>query len=186
MNAFLHRFKNFLDELDPKQLITYLALTIGTVLLLLCMFVYLGYSRRVALLEELSSLNRNRMRARELLNKQQQVMLKKNEVDVVLNQDRLFYIKDFFDQVVTELGLTKNVSKEADVGKQVDLKNNYSETKLDASFANLSTQQLVDLFLRLEKNKRIYIKEIDITKTPQSKAINVTLTIATLQPSAGS
>lgn len=184
--TFLMRLKKFLDELEPRQLNQYLATTVGVLILLLTLFVYLGYARKTRLLDDIEALNRNRVRARELLVKQKQVVLRKNEVDTVLTEDRLFYIKDFFTQTINELGLLGNISKEAEVSEPQDLKNKYSEVKLDVGFSNLSTQQLCELLLRLEKNKRIYLKEVDITKAQQNRTINATIVIATLQPSVGS
>lgn len=184
--TFLMRLKKFLDELEPRQLNQYLAACIGVIILLLALVVYAGYAQNIKLLEEIETLNRNRIRARELLVKQKQVVLRKNEVDTVLAQDRLFYIKDFFTQTVNEAGLSTNVSKEAEVSEPQDLKNKYSEVKLDAGFSNLSTRQLCDLLLRLEKNKRIYLKEVEITKAQQNRTINATIVIATLQSSVGS
>ncbi len=175
------RLKHFIDELEPKRLYQYLAGLIGVIVLLLAGIIFFEQRYISSLKEEIKKVNKARGEARELLNRNTIVNLHKTEVDEILAQDRMFRIKEFFSKVVAEAGLTANSSKEAELSGAQDLNNGYSETRLDASFTGISTQQLCDLLLRLGKNRRIYIKELVVTKSQQKATIDVSLIVATLQ-----
>ncbi len=179
------RIQKFIEELDNRTLYQYLAGMAGLVLLILMLLFYMGHRRIVALQGDIASMNRFRTDARNLLGKNAIVNERKKQVDEILTQDQTFYIKEYFLQVVSELNLTGNSSKDAEISSPQDLKNGYSEIRLDASFTGITMQQLCDLMFRLEKNQRVFIKEVSITKTFSQPTIGVTLIIATLQSAAG-
>ncbi|HBL98166.1 TPA: hypothetical protein DDZ86_00815 [Candidatus Dependentiae bacterium] len=179
---FLVRLKHFLDELDRKRFYQYMGGVILFVALLLTGVVFFERYRIGNLKDEIKKTNKLRDEARELLRRNAIVNLHKTEVDEILTQDKLFRIKEFFSQVVAEVGLTGNSSKEAELSSPQDLNNGYSEIRLDASFTGISTQQLSNLLVQLGKNRRIYIKELVATKSQQKATIDVSLIVATLQP----
>ncbi|MCL5436498.1 MAG: hypothetical protein M1549_01300 [Candidatus Dependentiae bacterium] len=183
--SMIIRIKQFIEELDPKRLYQYLAGMVAGILLLVALLFYLGHREVVKLQDEINTMNRFRTEARRLLGKNAVINERKKLVDEILAQDQTFYIGEYFQQVLTELNLKKeNISKEPDISSPQDLKNEYSEVRLDVGFTGITMQQLCDLMYRLEKNRRVFIKEVSITKSFSQPTIGVSLVIATLQSTA--
>lgn len=178
------RIKRFIEELDDKTLYQYFAVVVGLVFLFLMLLFYVGHRRVAGLQNEIKSMNRYRNEARILLGKSAVVNERKKKVDEILAQDPTFLIKETFLREIESLNLTGNSSKEIEISSPQDLKNGYSEIRLDASFTGITMQQLCDLIFRLEKNQRVFIKEVSITKNFSRPTVEVTLIIATLQSTA--
>lgn len=173
--------KSLLGGLDERQV---KILTAGS-LLFFCLLsggtLYLATRRVDASERRIRKVNQLREQAKTILSRHAVVKRQQAEVDTILEQDRAFKIKEFFTTVVAELGLTSNLSKQAEVTDPQDLGNGYSEIKLDASFSGLSTRQFVDLLYRIEQSERIYTKEVVLVKAPKSSSLDLTIVIATLQ-----
>lgn len=182
---FLVRAKRFFDELDERQLSYYFLG--GIVLFVLVVFglFYIHRGRVVKLQREFAIISNYRRRARPLLERYAVVEQRKRQVDEVLERDKDFRIKQYFSQVVAELNLTPYIQRE-EVLPAYDLRNGYSEIKLVATISGINMQQLVSLVYSIEKNNRLYTKELSMTKSTQTSALDVTLVIATLQSQVGS
>lgn len=179
--SMIVRFKNFLDELGSREYKKYLIVTIGLFIALIALLFY-WHRTKVAYLEQsLRKLNRERQQARELLEKHTIVQQQKIEVDEILSQDKTFKIKEYFTQTVNDLRLNNKVAKDFEISEPQDLENGYSEIKLDASFTKMNMKELSELLYTIETSRRIYTKELVITKAPESQSIDVTMVIATLQ-----
>lgn len=177
--SFLLRLKNFIDEREQKSYYRIIGFVIG--FLILCFFVLLyRYSGKVAELQkELKIINNQRKELSILLGEYEHVEMYKDRIKKVLEEDTTFRIKNYFDQAVAELNL-KNYK--AEVSEPQDLQNGYNEIRLDCSFTGMTMQELVALLDgKIEKNKRIYTKELVITKTAGARTFDVTLVLATLQ-----
>lgn len=183
MNMFL-RIKKFLDELDERKRLYYL---LGAAVGIFLFFGLLFYWQRTKcnrVIAEIKKVNAQRQRARGLLERNAIVDQRKREVSDLLAQKTAFKIKEFFLDTVRELGFYDNMTL-ADVSTPQDLQDGYSETTLVANFSGISMQQLVELDYRIEKNGRLYTKEMSITKSPQKTALDVTLSVAALEPQPG-
>lgn len=177
----IRRMKRFFDELDEKNLKQYLFIIIGTIIIILGGITYYTQYRIKTLKNEIKKVNSMREKARNLLSKNAAVNMQRDEVDTILAQDNQFKIKEFFVELVAQLNLSSQSSKDAELSNPQDLDNGYTETKLDASFSGITMQKLCELLLQLEKNRRIFLKEVVITKSSQNNVIDVSLVIATLQ-----
>lgn len=144
---------------------------------------YIGRSYRLQYLNALKSLNRSRTQAVEYLSRHERVEQQRAYVQDILERDPSFKIKEFFNQVVQQMNLQSRLAKPAEVSLPQDLGNGYEELKLESSFTNITTQQLVELLYTIEKNERMYAKDLVITQAKPS-TIDATLVIATLQSRA--
>ena len=180
--SLLIRFKLFLDELEQKKYYQLVGLTIGAVVALLMFLFYMHNNNINFWQRELKRINAERNKARIFLEQHQQVEQQKVEVSEILAQNKSFKIKEYIAGVLMQLNLTSKLSKDPEVIDPQDLGNGFDEVKLDISFMSMSMQELVMLLGVIAENRRIYTKELDITKSAQGNTINVTLIIATLQP----
>ena len=117
----------------------------------------------------------------DLLGEFESVKKKEKEVSEILDQDRNFKIAQFMLNVMRDVDLAQNNSKEPELVEE-ELDNEYTEIKLVTSFVNLNMQQLCMLLTKIDQDERIYTKEVIITKVPKKPFIDVTLEIATLKP----
>lgn len=178
--SFLVRFKLFLDEIETASYYRMVAMVIGGIVLLFGLLFYFHTSKIAQLEKEIKTINREREKVRTILEQHNQVAKQQEEVESLLAQDKTFKIKEWFERELAKLGLQRKLIKSEAADPQ-DLRNGYNEIKLDASFTSFSMQELVQLMNSIEDNRRIYIKDLDITsKNMQGNAIDVTLVIATL------
>ena len=116
---------------------------------------------------------------KRILTRAASVQQQRKEVDAILEEDKDFKIGGYFKDVLTKLVLTSKKAVESP--SQIDREGKYRESILNVKFTDMDMKQLSELLNEIEKNKRIFTKELEVTtsrKTPQK--IDVNLTIATL------
>ena len=180
---FLQRLKTFIQELDARTFYTYLLAFIGTVVLLMSGVLYFQYRSIKNLKKRMARVNNSRQTVQEILTNFEKVKQQKMDVDELLDKEKNFKIIGYIDQVITKLELTEN--KAGNIQQSEDFLVHlpkYSEIKIVVPFINLDMRQLAELLHEIEKNERIYTKELEITQSPTKPVIDVILTIATLQP----
>lgn len=171
---------DFIKNIDTKQFYRYLFLFLGIFLGLLALILYIHFSSVSTLRKKIKRINTQREITRQILEQHEQVIQQKIRVDEILEKDKNFKIKQYVPQVIQSLNLTAYNTK---IGEVIDddLNNGYREERLDAYFGGMSMKNIVDLLDALEKNERVYTKELSITKSPKGPLLDVTLVIATLQ-----
>ncbi len=174
-------FRNFLQELEKKQFYQYLGIFLGIFLLLLGALIFFQRRRIGALEQRLRRINQQREEARAILQEYRLINQQRATVDEILAKDKNFKIPQYFDLLVKELGLSNHMSKEPTVAES-DLNNGYEEVQLDSSFKEMNMKQVAELLYKIEKNDRVYPKELVLIKSPKASLLDVTLVIATLQP----
>ncbi|MFA6066544.1 MAG: hypothetical protein WC707_05190 [Candidatus Babeliaceae bacterium] len=180
MNIF-KKIREFVAQLSPVQVYQYIGGILAIFLVVITIILYIFYSQLNNYERKIKRLNQLRKESRTILEQHERVKQQQNDVNTILAQDPTFKIKEYFLKLVAEVGLSQQNTKQ-EVSDPQDLENGYSEIKLDASFVDITMQQLTDLLYKIEQNERIYTKELAITKSLKGPIINVTLIIATLQP----
>lgn len=179
--SFLLRFKLFLDEFEQKNFYRVIAAVILFLVLFFGFLLYLHSNKIASLQKSLKHINRERIRARDLLEEHNRVEAQKAVVDKVLSEEKSFKILEFGNNVLQETNLQRKLSKPLELSEPQDLGNNYNELRLEISLTGMSMQELVDLlYNKIQNNNKIYTKELSITKPSQSSTLDVTLVIATL------
>lgn len=181
---FIERLTRFLRRLDERELQRLIGIVLGSITLLLALLMYFYFSTTWNLQRRLQDINQKRKETQSILAKYDIVMQQQKKVDELLKADPTFRIKHFFTVTLQELDLTGRLKKEPEVSSQ-DLVTGYRALKLDAQLTNLSMKQLVGLLDKIERNERVYIKEVTITPAKQSQALEIILTIATFEAIAG-
>jgi hypothetical protein len=176
---FLITTARFFQEAEKKELYRYFILFMAGILLGIGLFLYWYWGKVGNLKDNLKSTNQARLETRRILQQHALVMQQQDEVNTILEKDKDFLILDYFNTLLSSLHLEVYNSKPAQVTEE-NLNNGYIEEKLDAGFTNMNMQQLCQLLDKIERNERIYTKELNITKALKSPTIDVTLTIATL------
>jgi len=177
----LQSIKDFLQNLSKKNLIQ-VSLGIASFIILLIIGTILWQNYTTSLLQKnLVKINKLRVESVELINKFQEVRDQQDYVSDLLTKDKDFRIKEFFDTMVKELFLERNVGNTAEVSESQDLGNGYDEIQLGAQFTSITTKQVCEILEKIEKNKLVYVKELTLTKIQQTALLDVSIKIATLQ-----
>lgn len=167
--------RDFIGGFDRRDLIRYSSLYIGVcvtiIVLLLIRHFYLVSDAQ----EKIQQVNQARKSVQKILTKFTLVEQQKKKVDVLLKEK--FYIEKFFEEHIKKLKINGS-SKKSSENKE----NGYTEESLSITLTQATTQQLCDLLQVIEKEQRIYIKFVDITKAGNARKISVSMSIATLIP----
>ncbi len=181
----LEKIRIWLADFDPMKQIRYFAIGAGTLAIINIALMVYGHHASGKVIKEIANINKLRRQAQQILQKNVVVEQKKQEVESILTKDPSFKIKEFFDQTLEDTGLSSKSTKEPEIGAARNLNNGYSEIKLEASFSEITMQDITELILALEKNPRIFTKDLSMSRNKNNpKALDVTITIATLQPTA--
>jgi hypothetical protein len=178
----LDKVKSFIQELEERDFYKYLAGFLVGIVLLMALIVYLGQRKITLLKKRANKINTQRQSLQEILTTFERVKQQKADVAAILEKDKTFKIIGYLDHVIASMNLGANKAGGVQQSEEpLEHLPEYSEIKVVVPFTNLNMKQLAELLQEIEKNERIYTKELDITKSPSKPTIDATLTIATLQ-----
>ncbi len=146
--------------------------------LIIGMLVYY-YTTIYSLKNQLTKTKRQQEEVRLLLGQFTQLQEESKKVNDVLEEEKNFKIKNFYESILQQQNLHSSQLKEAEIQEE-NLRNRYIEIKLTSQLQQLSTEQLCNLLDILDKKARIYIKDLSITKT-RNNNLDVVLVIGTLK-----
>lgn len=181
MMEFLTPIQQFIERLDEKQFKIYMLSFLGGIALAAGLLIFNYYRSVSSYKTKIIALNKKRKEVSELLTRYELVKKQQKDVDALLSKEKDFKITQYFEKVLAKINATKN-QKSVDTRSE-DVLENYTEWTLSADLSNLNMQKLTELLNELEAEDRIYIKELEITRAGSS-AINVKISIATLEPKA--
>lgn len=179
--SFLSRLQEIALPLESSEFYRNLAFFLGTLTLLTVGIMYYHHSKTSELRSALQKMYKTQQEAKVILERLKLVNKQSEDINTVLEEDKNFKIKSFYDDLVAKNGLTSYQGKEAEVSEDI-LQKLYTEIKLTAQLRGISTKQLCELLQAIEQKTRIYTKELSITK--RSDSLDIILTIATLKPHA--
>ena len=179
---FFDKIRDRIQDLEEKEFYRYLFILFLVLILLMGFFIFRfyrnvnSYKNRI---EEIEDIREDSVK--DILARNENVQKRRKEVNAILEKDEGFKIIDYFQSLLQQLGLGK--AAQINIGKRSLGQLKYDERTLTAILTGISTQGLCMLLEKLEQNKRINIKELEIKKSEKTpKAIDVTIKIATLQP----
>lgn len=176
MTLFEH-LAALLIRLDKKHfewtLVTIIS-TIGIFAAGATVFIFMQHQSARAYLAEMQRLS---IENRELLATAEHLREEEERIQNLLNENKNFNIKSFFEQFCQEEGVTPDPNWETETIALAD-NNTFEEVKLSASFQKQTTEKLVSMLSRLDKHPLVYIKSLEITPQ-QPNFISVSLELAT-------
>lgn len=179
----LASLKNYVDTLDQKEFRNYVLIGFGILIALLGLIVFLYYRNITSLRSRIATVNKHRLATRDLVSRYDLVKKLQVGVDAILAKEKDFKISQYFDQLLQKLGLTNNKTQDVETMSEEVLDGYYTEWTLYANLTNMNTKKMSELLHAIELEERIYAKDVEIERsTTNPNAINVKLTIATLEP----
>lgn len=180
--SMLTSLKNYIDAWDQKEFRNYITIAFGIVLLLLAGILFLYYRNVSYIRSRTAAINKQRTAVRELVSRYDLVKKQQVGVDAILAKEKDFKISQYFEQLLQKLGLTANKTQDVETMSE-EVLDGYTEWTLYAHLTNMNTKKMSELLHAIELEERIYTKEVEIERsTTNPNALNVKLTIATLEP----
>jgi len=177
-----NKIKNFIAHLEQKEFYKYSGILLGVLLALVMAILYYNYSRVNFWKKQINKINDEREEIRTILEKDQQVLSQRAEVNTMLTEIPDFKIDGYFTTLVGKLGFIGAQKPTTEVRSSDREDPEYQEVLLTARFDTMNMKQLSELLDEIEQNGRIYTKDLEIIKSKKTPdAIMVNLTIATLQ-----
>ena len=180
--AIIEKIRTFVEAIETKDFYKYISLFLFGVTLIASNIVFQYYRKVKYWKEKIKIINELREDDVKIIReKAQHVQQQRAEVNTILAEDEDFKIGGYFKNLLTKLYLTdKKITEET---AQIDREDNYRESELNAKFEDMNMKQLAELLQKIEQNKRIFNKKLEITKSKKNPGtIEVQITIATLLP----
>lgn len=177
----IENIQHFINNLEEKTFYLYLMGVFAVLFGIMGMIIFHYYSNINSLQERIDTINEQRIKVKRLLAINAQVKKHRAEVDTILASEEGFKISGYFKDLLARLGLSNKYV--VHYTSTVKHENKYEEHTYKVQLTDMNMKQLCELLNALDQKKRIYTKELEITKTKQArKSLDVTLTIATLEP----
>lgn len=179
----LEPFEQSLTRLDSKTFRTYLIAFFGVMALITGIILWRYYSSVTYIHRNIRRINEEREQVKDLSIRDERVKEQKRVVEAVIKQDPTFKILGYFDTVLAQQRLMNNLVRRPET-RSNDIDTGHTEVTLFANLTGLNMKTVAELLDTLERNERIHIKEIEITKPMGTRTVDVNLTIATLEPAS--
>lgn len=177
---FITKMLQDIYQLSNKIFIQIIIIIIFLIILISGFFIYRFYSKKHTLISDVKKIYELKNKTGQLIEEKKSIEKEKDNIIQIINEDINFKPIQFFDNVLEELRLKNYLDTQ-----KVSLKNiensEYEEVNLDVYLKSLNTKQMVELIKAIENNKRVYIKNLNIIKTPKIANIDISMTITTLQ-----
>jgi hypothetical protein len=180
--AVFEYIRDYIARYDTKDL-KKATLSIALIFSLIILYLfYMRYKNAEDFLARIASLNKERGRTQKIIALRTRLKSERQDADLLLSEDKNFRLLDYFNILTRDLGIFPSSPPQVAAPRDLDM--GYNEIELTALFMGIHTKQLVVLLETIDKNKRIYTKELIIDKSQKTPTIDIKLTIATLEPVA--
>lgn len=162
---YLQKIKDSFLKLDTKDFYTRL---IAFFVVLLCMhagIIFYYFKATHAYKKEAQELYKKEAITQDLLIRLKKVHEQKEKIDEILNKEKNFKIKNFFEDIIQRLHLVSRQKGEVKLTEEDVLGKQYTQVTLQVQFQQINTQMLCEFLQALKEKERIYIKEVIITKS---------------------
>lgn len=179
----LDNIRHRIKSLEDKELYTYSAAFFGIMLLLLALLTFVHYRKVRYYQAELKRVDTQRAETKKILSNYKIAKAHSQKVEEILAQNKDFRIGEAFQDIIQRVGLGSRLQNQIvpTIGEAVSGK---TEFQVAAQFSRLSMKNVTDLLMAIAAVPQLYTKEVAIKKEQGSPAVDVDITIATLELSA--
>lgn len=181
---FIERIRDTINSLEDTAFYKYLAAFFGGIVLLLGILTYINYRKVSNYTQELKKLDTLRSQTRKLLSDHQIVTQQKQLVQDILAENKNFRIGEAFQSIVQRLGLKPNLSDQTALATGETI-SGMTELYISAHFSTITMKQLTDLLASIAQVPQLYVKDLTIKRSSRGRAVDVDITVATLEPPTG-
>lgn len=177
------RIRVIIRDLTNQQFYQLLLGGLAVLITFSILFSWFYYRTINRIYTDIELINEQRSDIKKILGRAQRVSYQKKEVDKLLAQDKNFKIKGYLQTILTQLNLWDKKTDMSGI-QFVDDKDGYITDTIKLELATISMKDLTELLQVLEKNPRLYLKNVEIKKSKKTNGttLDAIIGIATLQP----
>lgn len=179
--TFFENLETRIAQLDKKSWYTYLGITGAILFAIIGAILFYYFTATSNWQQTITGINETRNEVKRLLARADRVQKERAEVMALLEEDPNFNIKAYMQELLERIGIAGNMSAENVVVTSSD--DNHQVDVATYQLSGITMKQLTELLNELENNKRVFTKELDISKSKKvPRTIDVGITIATIMP----
>lgn len=179
---FIIQLRQLLQELDSDTFNKGIAAAALCFLGLMFGIIYYFYSSVSELHKNIKANNIKREDVQKVLKRLQVVRSQKEEVNALLAEEKGFLISQFVSETIDNLHLKEFLKKDEFNDGEYVYNKKYKEPLVVIVLTGITIEPLCKLLSAIEEKKRVYIKDLSISKKTKSSTIDtVSLTVATLR-----
>jgi type II secretory pathway component PulM len=179
--TFFENLETRIAQLDKKSWYTYLGITGGILFAVIGAILFYYFTVTAKWQQQIENINETRLEVKRLLDRAERVQKERTHVMKLLEEDPNFKIKEYIQGLLEQIGIAGNVSAQNVAPTTTD--DNYQVDVATYQLLGITMKQLTELLNELENNKRVFVKELDISKSKKvPRTIDVGITIATIMP----
>lgn len=172
---FINKFATYLNNLTKKQFQNFLLIVIGSSLIIILGTIYFIYSESSDYIQQIKKFESLSNKAILILNDNKKMEDEALRIQEILDQNKEFNIKSYFEIFCQQNNLTPNQGWDT---RTDELNERFDEISLSASFKGVTTEKIVKIIEDFYKKEIIYIKSVNIKQEPEKK-VSFEITIAT-------
>ena len=182
--TFFDNLQARISRLDKKTWYQYLAITAAVFFLIVGLILFFYYSSVSRWQQKIEEINEMRQEAKSVLNKAVRVQKDRAQVMALLEEDPNFKIREYMQGLFERVGISlqDNISLQTSVSTTTT-QDGYREDLATYQLVGITMRQLTELLNEIEENKRVYIKDLEISKSKKvPHTIDVDIKVATMMP----
>ncbi len=181
----IDNIKSVLDTFDKRKFYLATGIFVSIVYVIHGIVLYRFYTQKSELYEKIDELNTVREKqVLSLLIRAKKAKLQKSAVESMLKEkDDEFKINEYMELLINNptLNLKSKCLRYGDLAS-LDIENGYIERTSTAEFGGITMIDVTSMLELIEKNSRVYTKEIDISTSKRlPRSVDVIITIATIE-----
>ena len=170
-------FAIYLQNLNKKDFEKYLVIFLVSITILFGSITYYIYTKSSEKVTQIKSLKELTNKITKIISDNEKMQQEEQRLQQLLEQNKDFSMKIFFEQFCREQNITPESGWEA-IPLPIEGSEKFDEIVLSTTFKGINTQTLTKILDALDKKEIAYIKELTI-KNEDNKKITVDITLAT-------
>jgi len=172
------KIAEIIQSLDSKKFQQYLLLFLICIATSVVALIFYINNQSLEIIKQTKRIETFANKSVKLLSSFQKLKQEETRISEMLEKDKEFNIKSYFEQFCKDQNLTPESGWEDT--KIQDISEKFSEIELSSTFKGLTTDKIVSILEALDKKKIIYTKEV-IVKSEGNKKISLELNLATIK-----
>lgn len=180
---FLETIRDFIKGLEDRDVYKYFAAFFAGLFVLLSLSFYLHYNRVHKYLADIKNVESMRAQTKKILSDYKAVTAQKEKVEEILAENKEFRLGEAYQAILEKTGLLARQTDQSTptAGESIGGK---TEFYLTSHFEGMNMRQVTDLLLAIANVPQMYVKDLVIKKEPNTPAVDVDITVATLESGA--
>lgn len=160
---FMDPIRTFLESKSQKEFLTYILIAASVVVVLAAAIIWWSHVSIGSAQEMIADINSQREQVKKILTKHKYLEKEERELNEFMAKNPDFTIVGYIEQLLNQFGLKPSIPVEENITAGVGT-STYEEIIAHIEIVDTDMQTVAKLFQEIEKQKRVSIKSIEITR----------------------